>query len=590
MKSFVFDIETDGLDPTQIYCMSVFDTEEQAQFNFKPDTISEGLKLLDNADKLIGHNIIGFDIPVIKKLCNIDLSNKKLIDTLVLSRLFNPVRGAHSLEAWGYKLECHKMDFNEYDKYSEDMLKYCAQDVLLNYKVYEALKRESKGFTSESVNLETDTYKIVTDQRQHGFMLDAELAEKLLKQFDDELTATEDEVHKTFKPRTNKRVIYPQFTKFGSLDGVEGKLRKMGLDTEGKHTRLTPEEYDIFSKGLSDTVVRVSEEPFKLGSRQQIGEYLQEFGWKPKHFTPTGQPKVDEKVLSTVKDIPEAALIAKYLMLQKRIAQVSSWLKFLNENRVHGSVISNGTITGRMSHRDPNMAQIPSLSSPYGKECRACWTVPQGYKLVGIDASGLELRMLAHYLNDEEFTNDIIHGDIHTSNQKRAGLKSRNQAKTFIYAFLYGAGDAKIGAIVGGSKGEGRRIKQSFLSNFGTLKTFRTRVTREAEQNGFVKGLDGRKIFIRSSHAALNSLLQGAGAIVMKRALIILNELIKENNLDATCVANVHDEWQVEVIEEQAEQLGQLGVDAIRAAGVYYNLNCPLDGEYKVGDNWSETH
>ena len=198
--------------------------------------------------------------------------------------------------------------------------------------------------------------------------------------------------------------------------------------------------------------------------------------------------------------------------------------------------------------------------------------------------------MLAHYLNDEEFTDDIINGDIHTANQKRAGLKSRNQAKTFIYAFLYGAGDAKIGSVIGGNKADGKRVKQSFLANFGTLKTFRNRITREAEQNGFIKGLDGRKIFIRSSHAALNSLLQGAGAIVMKRALIIFDELIKENNLLANCVANVHDEWQVEVLEEEAKQLGQLGVDAIRAAGVYYNLNCPLDGEYKIGGNWSETH
>ena len=583
MKSLVFDIETDGLDPTQIYCMSVFDTETHAQFNFKPDVISEGLWLLESADKLIGHNIIGFDIPVIKKLCGIDLSNKKIVDTLVLSRLFNPVRGAHSLEAWGYKLECHKMEFNEYDKYSEDMLKYCAQDVLLNYKVYEELKRESKGFTSESVNLETDTYKIITDQRQHGFMLDVKLAEELLKQFNDELKITEDKVHKTFKPRINKRVIYSQHTK----DGV---LRKMGLDTNGKQTRLTPEEYDIFDKGSSTTVVRVSEEEFKLGSRQQIGEYLQQFGWKPKHFTPTGQPKVDEKILSTVKNIPEAALIAKYLMLQKRIAQVSSWLKFLNDKRVHGSVISNGTITGRMSHRDPNMAQIPSLASPYGKECRACWTVPKGYKLVGVDASGLELRMLAHYLNDEEFINEILNGDIHTANQNRAGLQSRSQAKTFIYAFLYGAGDAKIGSVVGGSKAEGKRIKQSFLNNFPSLKSLRNRITREADKNGFIKGLDGRKIFIRSSHAALNSLLQGAGAIVMKRALIILNEAIHNAGLDAHCVANVHDEWQIETREDHVDELGSLAVNAIRSAGIYYKLTCPLDGQYKVGGTWSETH
>ena len=591
MNSLVFDIETDGLDPTKIFCISTINVDTQEQSNFDINNISNGIYHLQQADKLIGHNIIGFDIPAIKNLYRVNLSDKKIIDTLVLSRLFNPVRGAHSLEAWGYKLGFPKIDFNEYDKYSEEMMDYCAHDVQLNFKVYEELKRESKGFTSESVNLERDIYKIITDQREHGFMFDVYLANKLLSEFENEIKLTEKEVHKTFKPRIDRRVIYPQHTK----DGV---LRKMGLDTKGKQVRLTDDEYDIFNKSQSNTVVRESEKPFKLGSRQQIGDYLQQFGWKPKEFTPTGQPKVDEKILNKVKEIPEAALIAKYLMLQKRIAQVSSWTEFMKQEpnskglwaRVHGSVITNVTITGRMSHRDPNMAQVPSLASPYGKECRSCWTVPRGHKLVGIDASGLELRMLAHYLNDKEFTNDIINGDIHTANQNRAGLKSRNQAKTFIYAFLYGAGDAKIGAIVGGSKGEGRRIKQSFLSNFGTLKTFRNRITREAEQNGFIKGLDGRKIFIRSSHAALNSLLQGAGAIVMKRALIILDELIQENNLTATCVANVHDEWQVEVIEEQAEQLGQLGVDAIRAAGVYYNLNCPLDGEYKVGGNWSETH
>ncbi len=594
--NLVFDIETDGLDPHKIFCISAIDVDTQEQKNFDVSNVCNGLAYLMQADKLIGHNIIGFDIPAIKKLYRVDLSDKKIVDTLVLSRLFNPVRASHSLEAWGYKLGFQKIDFDKYDEYSEEMMEYCANDVQLNLKVYEALKRESKGFTSESVNLERDTYKVITKQREHGFMLDITLAQKLLEEFEKEIKLTEKEVHKTFKPRIDRRVIYPQHTK----DGV---LRKMGLDTKGKQTRLTDDEYDIFDKGQSTTVVRETEEPFKLGSRQQIGEYLQQFGWKPKEFTPTGQPKVDEKILNKVKDIPEATLIAKYLMLQKRIAQVSSWLTFLPENliensegcvelsaRVHGSVITNGTITGRMSHRDPNMAQIPSLASPYGKECRSCWTVADKFKLVGIDASGLELRMLAHYLNDEEFTDDIINGDIHTANQKRAGLKSRNQAKTFIYAFLYGAGDAKIGSVIGGNKAEGKRVKQSFLANFGTLKTFRNRITREAEQNGFIKGLDGRKIFIRSAHSALNSLLQGAGAIVMKRALVIFDELIKENNLLANCVANVHDEWQVEVLEEEAEQLGQLGVDAIRAAGVYYNLNCPLDGEYKIGGNWSETH
>ena len=582
MKSLVFDIETNGLQPTKIYCMSVLDVETKEQLNFPPSKIEEGIELLESSDKLIGHNIIGFDIPTIKRLYGVDLLSKKIIDTLVLSRLFNPIRASHGLKAWGNTLQFPKIEFNDYSRYSDDMMKYCAQDVFVNYKVYQALKTESKGFTSESVNLETETYKITTKQKDFGFVLHQKEAKKLLAYFKNQLVEAEDEVHKTFKSKVIERPLKAQHTK-------QGILSKLGIDNEGRQARLTDEEYLTLSKG-AENIIRTTEEPFNLGSRQQIGEYLQEFGWIPKHFTPTGQPKIDETVLSRVKDIGEAVIIARYLMLQKRIAQVKSWLSFLKRDRVHGSVISNGTITGRMSHRDPNLAQVPSVTSSYGKECRACWTVPRGYKLVGVDASGLELRMLAHYLNDKEFINEILNGDIHTANQARAGLESRTQAKTFIYAFLYGAGDAKIGSVVGGNKKTGRRIKQSFLDNFPTLKSLRHRITREAEQNEYIKALDGRKIFIRSSHAALNSLLQGAGAIVMKRGLIILDEMLQENIVDAHIVANVHDEWQIETWHEDVNRLGEMAVSAIRQAGDYYKLNCPLDAEYKVGENWSETH
>jgi len=582
VKSLVFDIETDSLQPTKIYCMSVLNVDTKEQLNFPQNKIEEGGQLLESSDKLIGHNIIGFDIPAIQRLYGVDLMSKKIIDTLVLSRLFNPIRASHGLKAWGNTLQFPKIEFNDYSRYSDDMMKYCAQDVFVNYKVYQALKTESKGFTSESVNLETETYKITTKQKDFGFALNRKAVQKLLAYFKIELVKAEGEVHRTFKPKVIKRPLKAQHTK-------QGILSKLGVDQEGNNARLTAEEYTLLSRGASD-VVRITEEPFNLGSRQQIGEYLQEFGWIPEHFTPTGQPKIDETVLSRVKDIPEAVIIARYLMLQKRIAQVKSWLSFLRRDRVHGSVISNGTITGRMAHRDPNLAQVPSVASPYGKECRACWTVSRGYKLVGVDASGLELRMLAHYLNDKEFINEILNGDIHTANQARAGLESRTQAKTFIYAFLYGAGDAKIGRVVGGNRQTGRRIKQSFLNNFPTLKSLRHRIKREAEQYEYIKALDGRKIFIRSSHAALNSLLQGAGAIVMKRGLIILNEMLQENIVDAHVVANVHDEWQIETWHEDVDRLGEMAVSAIRQAGDYYKLNCPLDAKYKVGENWSETH
>jgi DNA polymerase-1 len=257
--------------------------------------------------------------------------------------------------------------------------------------------------------------------------------------------------------------------------------------------------------------------------------------------------------------------------------------------KVIGSVIPNGTITGRMTHRNPNMAQVPNSGSPYGKECRSCWIVPEGYKLVGIDASGLELRMLAHYMNDAEYIEEVINGDIHTTNQKLAGLKTRDQAKTFIYALVYGAGDAKIGSVAGGSIKKGKELKQTFFKNLPSLKILKDKV-QKASGRGFLKGIDGRKIYVRSQHAALNTLLQGGGAIVMKKAMCFLQELIELNSIDARFVANIHDEWQIEVKESQSNFVGELGVQSIERASKHFKMRCPLTGEYKIGENWYETH
>ena len=581
MKSLVFDIETDDLNATKIWCLSALDVDTEEQKSYGPSELSEGLELLNSADKLIGHNISGFDIPVIKKLTGVDLSNKNIVDTLVLSRLFNPVReGNHGLERWGFALGSPKIEFNEYARYSKEMLKYCEQDVFLNYKVYNALKKESKGFSKQSVILEHEVYKILNDQRSYGFMLDVEAASKLLGVLNSRIDKILQEIQEVFKPKKETKKIFRRFN-------PQGKLLKTGVDNFGKNVRVSDEEYKRLES--REYITRIYTKEFNPGSRQQIGEYLQDFGWKPQEFTATGQAKIDEKILSEIKDIKEAEVIAEYLMLQKRVSQIDSWLDELNEEtgRVHGFVNHNGTITGRMTHRSPNMAQIPSSSSSYGKECRACWTVPKGYKLVGIDASGLELRMLAHYMNDEDYTNEILNGDIHTANQKLAGLESRNQAKTFIYALLYGAGDERLGSVAGGGRNAGRKLRKSFISNLPSFAHLKNRIGRAAAK-GYLKALDGRKLHVRSQHSALNTLLQGAGAIVMKQALVILNDKIKD--LDAHFVANVHDEWQIEVREDQAEQVGKLGVEAIREAGEVLELKCPLDGEYNIGDNWSETH
>ena len=347
---------------------------------------------------------------------------------------------------------------------------------------------------------------------------------------------------------------------------------------------------DKTGKRLKDSVVT-----FNPGSRQQIGEKLKELGWKPKDFTPTGHPIVDEAVLEKL-NIPEAKLIAEYLMLNKRISQIESWMEAVGKDgRVHGKVITNGAVTGRMTHSSPNMAQIPNAGSIYGPECRECWTVEDGNVLVGCDASGLELRMLAHYMKDNEYVKTVCEGsskdgsDVHTKNQKAAGLQTRDQAKTFIYAFLYGAGPAKIGSIVGGGAKEGSKLIDAFLKGTPSLQRLRDTVSRYASK-GFVPGLDGRKIWVRSEHAALNSLLQGAGAIVMKKALVIFDNKRKANKWPVKYVANVHDEAQLECPKDIAEDVGKAFRQSIIEAGEFYRLRCPLDGEYKIGRNWRETH
>jgi hypothetical protein len=571
----IFDIETDDLNATKIWCIVAKELDGEI-YKFGPDKILDGLELLKSADTLIGHNIIGFDLPVLKRLYDFDYDGD-LLDTLVMSRLYNPVReNGHSLKTWGYRVGMYKKEQPEdFTEYTPRMLDYCVGDVLLNEKVFTYLENEGRGFNPDSLQLEQRVAQIMLEQENTGFYFDTRTAMELLADLEDRKAQTELLVQSTFKPKwVDDKLVTPYIKK-------DGTLSKRGL---------TDEEYESIQKSdHTQSFMRQKLVEFNLGSRKQIGEYLMDFGWKPVRFTPTGQPIVDEGTLKKIEHIEEAKLIADFLLFQKRIAQISSWIDALQNDRVHGRVIPNGTITGRMTHRNPNMAQVPNAGSPFGKECRSCWTVPEGYKLVGIDASGLELRMLAHYMNDEDYIEEVIHGDIHTTNQNLAGLKTRDQAKTFIYALVYGAGDAKIGSVAGGGIKKGKMLKQTFFTNLPALKTLRDRV-QQASNRGFLKGLDGRKIYVRSQHAALNTLLQGGGAIVMKKAMCLLQDMLELNAIDAKFVANIHDEWQIQVKESQADFVGESGCNAIKNAGEYFNMRCELKGEYKIGGDWSETH
>jgi len=578
MKQIILDIEANGLRPDTIWCIVAKEVEYGTTNTFIGEDIFSfpDWVRLNGITHICGHNIIGYDLPVLEKITGFKWE-KAIQDTLVMSRLANPNREAgHSLESWGNRLGFSKGDHSEWGEFSWDMVEYCKRDVELTEKVYETLTKELSGFREESIKLEHDVARIITKQIENGWFINEREANLLLGELREKLHNVEVDVRNTFKPLPVWIDLPHPGEKKYKLDGTKSK-RYLAQINRGAHYSPDGEwGYYIYPE-------------FNLGSRQQIARYLQHFGWKPTEFTEKGNTIVNERVLNEV-DLPQAKQIAEYLMLQKRVAQVQSWVDSIEiDGRVRGYVNPIGAVTGRMTHARPNLAQVPASYSPYGAECRKLWTVEHGNFLVGMDASGLELRMLAHYMNDPAYTREVLDGDIHTANQKSAGLPTRDQAKTFIYAFLYGAGDEKIGSIVGGTSADGKEVKAKFLDNTPALKSLRERVAT-ASKRGYLIGLDGRRIIVRSEHSALNTLLQGAGAIVMKKALVFLDNQAKAKGIKYKIVGNIHDEIQTEVLDMDSRAFGQIAVDSIRLAGFEFNLNCPLDGEYKIGETWNETH
>ena len=573
-RQLIVDIETRELPVTKVWMIGTMNESGEVRNFLFPFNKEEIQAWFDQYEEVIGHNFIDFDAVHLENIVGVSLAGLKVTDTLILSKLYNPqLEGGHSLRAWGDRLHFPKGKHVDFDKLTPEMVEYCTQDLKVTKKVYDVLTDKLASFGDTSIHLEHEVQKIITKQIQNGWELDQRKCLDLLATLKERRIEIEEEVHDKFMPLASfVKEVTPKYKKDGGLSNV-------GIKFLGDDWRFVAGPFS-----------RIEFPQFNLGSRQQIGRYLQYFGWKPTHFTEKGHVIVDEAILSKVTGIPEAQLIAEYLLVQKRTAQIQSWLDAIEQDgRVHGYVNTIGAVTGRMTHSSPNMSQVPAGYSPYGSDCRSCWTVPKGRKLVGADASGIELRMLCHYMDDKEYTHEVINGDVHTANQKAAGLETRDSAKTFIYAFLYGAGDAKIGSIVGGTKRDGARLKELFLRNTPSLRQLRERVSNAAVR-GYLKGLDNRKLIIRSNHAALNTLLQSAASVVMKKSLTILDEYAKLHSIDYKFVGNIHDEFQAEVREDQADKFGWLAVECIKAAGIKLNLRCPLDGEYKVGETWADTH
>ena len=540
------------------------------------------LEYLKDASLIVMHNGIAFDAPVLNRLWKTKIRLSQVYDTLVVSRLLDPSReNGHSLEAWGQTLGTQKIDYTAvwqwmmdrkeeykgecFDKPIDGLLSdYCIRDVEVTCKLYHHLVNEftQKEFSLESLELEQRVAAIIAQQERNGFKLDQIYATVLLTDIKSKVAGIYEQMQQRWPPVTLER--------FSEKTG----------------------------KRLKDSVVT-----FNPGSRQQIGEKLRELGWKPKDFTPTGHPIVDEAVLEKL-NIPEAKIIAEYLMLNKRVSQIESWMEAVGKDgRVHGKVITNGAVTGRCTHSSPNLAQIPNTSSVYGKECRACWSVEDDRVLVGCDLSGIELRCLSHYMQDPEWQRELLEGDVHWKNTQAFGLvpmgttkqdiqehkDARNLSKTLTYSVLYGAGAAKVGSTVGGSAKQGAKLIDNFLNNTPSLKKLKAKVDKLSAK-GYLPALDGRKVWVRSEHAALNSLLQSAGAIIAKKWIICLTDNLKAAKIDYKLLAFVHDEVCIEAFEKDAEKVVDIVVQSAKQAGQMLGLRCPVDAEGHIGRTWADVH
>lgn len=632
-KYIITDIETNGLldTATKFWCGWIYNSETDEYKGYTD--LKEYWNAIDwygcHDYNIVFHNGIRYDVPVLKKLMGARFSfdpRDCVLDTLVLARLIysnikdtdvglirsgrlpKALYGSHSLKAYGYRLGELKGTYGEqedaWDTFTDDMYTYNKQDVVVTLKLFKKLM--AKGYPLKAIQLEHDIAWVMSKQERNGFVFDKDAAVKLYA----ELSAKRQEIYDALVSEVGSWTVYKG-----------DKVYKRDNAKKGIKAGVPYPQYE--------------EVIFNPNSRSHIAKVLMDRGWDPPEVTPTGAPKVDEDTLQSAMNISLTPKILEYLLVNKRIAQLAegdnAWLKLMKEDedgyyRIHGSVNPNGAVTGRATHSYPNVAQVPAGRSPYGKECRSLFTVPKGWFEAGIDASGLELRCFGSFLypfDNGAYIKEILEGDIHTHNQKMAGLPTRDNAKTFIYGFLYGAGDAKIGEIVGGSSADGKRLKEKFFKAVPAIKKLRQAIERtlitSSEWVGGVNkvtwrkrvhpdnsnlsithsilGLDRRVIYVRSPHSALNTLLQSAGALICKKWVCLVEENMRKAGYkhgwdgDFALMAWVHDEVQVACrTKEIAEDCVRIAQESMRQTQEFFKFNCQLDTEGKIGDNWYSCH
>lgn len=610
MKELVFDLETNGLFPEvdHIWMLGIGDIQAGTCTIYadRPGypALDIGIKELQSADRIIGHNIMAYDIPVLEKVYGEGVVDRtKAYDTMVVSRMVNPDLKTHSLKAWGETLGFPKGEYDlGFEEWHDEMVPYCEQDLRVTGRVYKIVSPKVAD-APDAVALEMEFQYIIGLQERNGFLLDVTKAEALEAELRDEVEKIEQRLQEVFPPIVTDMKT-PQYYFFMGKPDIRYSTKSEVVPASAR-------------KALVDGPLRTKTTPFNPGSRQMFADRMKEkYDWVPTAFTPGGQAQIDEGVLSEMTEYPEAVEMARYLRVSKELGQLSDgkngWLKLVKpDDRVYGRMNTIGARTHRCSHFTPNMGQVDKKDI----RMREVWIPRKGWKLVGADGSGLELRMLAHYLfryDQGVYAKAVVEGksadgtDAHSRTLKLVGLFIRDNAKTLIYAYLYGAGNPKLGSVIfedadqagkprpkGKGPAIGNRARGRLLAGITGLKKLQDAVQKKTKRDGYIKGLDGRLIKSPAAYSALNTLLQSAGAVVMKKALVIFHAEVTaaypHGERWAYC-ANVHDEIQVECDPELAEYLGQAFAKACRLAGEQLGVKCPLDGAYLIGNNWAETH
>ena len=598
-KWYVFDLETNGLydDVNEIFCIVIHDVNRNQTLSFGPESIDHALNLIRSADCLIGHNIVFYDIPVLRKLIPDFDFNGHVIDTLICTRLLWPkeklydldenhyvnvpsgLRGSASLKAWGYRLSDNKIDFKDFSEFSQEMLDYCIQDVNVTNKLFQIFQKQT--IAESTLYLEHIFAQAIERQIRSGFPFDVDQCLDFVDGLELRKGQIETKLKELFPPIEHKEVFIPKVNN-----------AKRG-----------------YIKGEPFEKIRIEE--FNPGSRQQIVDRLKKkYNWIPRSTTEKGNPILNDDVLEKLP-YPEAKPLSEYMLLNKRLGQIkdgrNAWLKLVSsDGYIHGDVITNGCITGRCSHRNPNTGQIPAVYSPYGKECRSLFHAPDGWTLMGSDAKALELRCLAGYLaiwDQGDYANMVIDDsiDIHTYNQEQFNVPTRDISKRLLYAVLYGSGNVKAGSIVDPNEKDPERLKtlgrnaiQSFMSGVPALKKLKTSLAQTLTLRGHLIGLDRRPLYCRSDFKALNVLLQGAGAVLMKQVVINIHNALTANGLkygeDWHQHAMIHDEVQMSCRPELVGMIQPLVLQAYEDAGNFFQFRCKIEGDVKTGYNWSDTH